>query len=60
MSEEQAEAFDFIHFVAEKHGLTMSLDLGDILLFNNLGVLHGRNDFADAPAGDKRRHILRL
>ncbi|KAI1251996.1 hypothetical protein MGN70_006568 [Eutypa lata] len=60
MTEEQAEAFDLIHFVAEKHGLAMSLGPGDILLFNDLGVLHGRNNLRDAHTVYKRRHILRL
>lgn len=41
MTEEQAEAFDLIHFVAEKHGLAMSLGPGDILLFNNC---HGTDE----------------
>ncbi|KAF2761734.1 Clavaminate synthase-like protein [Pseudovirgaria hyperparasitica] len=60
MSEEQAEALDMIHYVAEETGITMSLKPGDMLLYNNLGVLHGRNAFTDAEVGDHRRHILRL
>ncbi|KAL4789302.1 hypothetical protein BDV19DRAFT_395184 [Aspergillus venezuelensis] len=47
MSEAQAEAIDMIHFHGEKHGLTMTLQRGDMLLFNNFALLHGRNAFAD-------------
>jgi hypothetical protein len=63
MSESQAEALDLVHWVAEKHGLVMRLDPGDVLLYNNLALLHGRNAFTDSNAGNTmkgRRHILRL
>lgn len=60
MSEEQAEALDMVHYVAEDHGLTMTLDPGDMLFYNNLAVLHGRTAFKDADTGDHRRHIIRL
>jgi len=61
MTEEQAEALDAVHYAAEECGITMTLDPGDILLYNNLGVLHGRNAFNDdAQSGEHRRHILRL
>ena len=63
MSESQAEALDLVHWVAEKHGMVMRLDPGDVLLYNNLALLHGRNTFTDGNAGNTvkgRRHILRL
>ncbi|KAJ4367026.1 hypothetical protein N0V83_007556 [Neocucurbitaria cava] len=60
MSEEQAEALDMVHYVAEEHGIAMTLDPGDVLLYNNLAVLHGRNAFTDVETGDHRRHIMRL
>ena len=53
-----------VHFVAEKHGMRMRLERGDILLYNNLAVLHGREAFRDVETGNigeaRRRHILRL
>jgi hypothetical protein len=64
MTETQAEALDLVHWVAEKHGMVMRLNPGDVLLYNNLALLHGRNAFTDK--GEKegelkgRRHILRL
>jgi hypothetical protein len=60
MTEEQAEALDMVHYIAEEHGITMTLKSGDMLFYNNLAVLHGRNAFTDAETGDHRRHILRL
>ncbi|PSN59647.1 Clavaminate synthase-like protein, partial [Corynespora cassiicola Philippines] len=60
MSEEEAEALDMVHYIAEDHGLTMSLRPGDMLFYNNLAVLHGRNAFTNNETGTHRRHILRL
>ncbi|CAO2655440.1 Nn.00g105040.m01.CDS01 [Neocucurbitaria sp. VM-36] len=60
MSEEQAEALDMVHYIAEEHGIVMTLEPGDMLFYNNLAVLHGRNAFTDTDTGDHRRHIIRL
>ena len=64
MSEEQAEALDMVHFLAEKHGMRARLERGDILLYNNLAVLHGREAFRDVEpdmaSEARRRHIMRL
>ncbi len=60
MSEAQAEALDLVHYVAEAQGLTLALHPGDILLNNNLSVMHGRRAFDDAPTNGQRRHIMRL
>jgi Taurine catabolism dioxygenase TauD, TfdA family len=60
MTEEQAEALDVVHYTAEKHGITMTLKQGDMIFYNNLAVLHGRNAFKDAEARGRQRHILRL
>ena len=64
MTEEQAEALDLVHFIAEEHGMRARLERGDILLYNNLALLHGREAFRDVEpdmSGEaRRRHILRL
>jgi len=60
MTEAQAEALDMVHFVGEKHGVEMKLDPGDMLLYNNLALLHGRKAFTDVNVGEHKRHILRL
>jgi hypothetical protein len=60
MTEAQAEALDMVHFIGKKHGLTVTLGRGDMLLYNNLALLHGRNSFTDAQCDKHKRHILRL
>ncbi|KAL2869466.1 TauD/TfdA family dioxygenase [Aspergillus lucknowensis] len=63
MTEAQAEAIDMIHYLGEKHGLTVKLERGDMLLYNNLALLHGRNGFTDVPTVEgegQKRHVLRL
>jgi hypothetical protein len=60
MTEAQAEAIDMIHALGEKHGLTVKLQPGDMLLYNNLALLHGRNAFTDIPVDGQKRHVLRL
>ena len=60
MTEVQAEALDVVHFTAEKHSLKVLLQRDDMVLYNNLAVLHGREAFADPKMSDNGRHILRL
>lgn len=58
ITEAQAEALDAVHFGALKHSLKMRLDKGDMLLVNNLAVLHSRTAFQDSETN--KRHALRL
>ena len=60
MTEAQAEALDMIHFFAEKHTIVVKSEPGDILLCNNLALLHGRKAFTDAASDNHKRHIMRL
>ncbi|SLM34574.1 Taurine catabolism dioxygenase TauD/TfdA [Lasallia pustulata] len=60
MTEAQAEALDMVHFIAEKHAIVVKSEPGDILLCNNLALLHGRKAFSDAASDNRRRHIIRL
>jgi hypothetical protein len=60
MTEIQAEALDAVHFLAQEHALELRLQRGDMLLLNNFAMLHARSAFADDPAKDRRRHLLRL
>ncbi|KAL1836996.1 hypothetical protein VTJ49DRAFT_4399 [Mycothermus thermophilus] len=60
MTELQAEALDAVHFLAKEHALELRLQRGDMLLINNFAALHARASFADDPARDRRRHLLRL
>lgn len=60
MTEAQAEALDLVHFVAEKHSIEVKSEPGDMLLCNNLALLHGRKAFTDATPNDHKRHVMRL
>lgn len=49
-----------VHFTAEKHGVTFTMSSGDMVFYNNLAVLHGRNAFEDSAGKSGKRHIMRL
>ena len=46
-----------MHFVAEECALTLRLKRGDVLFWNNLGLLHCRNGFTDST--EHKRHLIR-
>ncbi|KAJ5774087.1 hypothetical protein N7457_008983 [Penicillium paradoxum] len=55
----QCEALDAVHFAAVEATHTIQYQEGDLLIFNNRRILHGRNAFADT--GDTgQRHMVRL
>ncbi|KAF2714164.1 Clavaminate synthase-like protein [Pleomassaria siparia CBS 279.74] len=58
ITEAQAEALDTLHFLAEKHALTLDFQKGDIQFANNLSIFHARKGFTNAPG--KERHLVRL
>jgi hypothetical protein len=58
LTNEQVEALNLVHFVAEEHALTIKLGKGDIMFWNNLGLLHCRNGFTDST--EHKRHLIRL
>lgn len=49
-----------VHFTAEKHELKVPLQCGDMMLYNNLAILHGREAFLGLKTSKNGRHILRL
>ncbi|KAL9107069.1 MAG: hypothetical protein Q9227_008015 [Pyrenula ochraceoflavens] len=70
LTEAQAEALDAVHFIAEKHALRLSYQPGDLIVVNNLALLHARSAFRNsdntvATSGEmssstNQRHLLRL
>ena len=58
MTEIQAEALDMVHFIAEKHQLSIQLQRGDIELINNFALFHARRGFVDDASSC--RHMMRL
>lgn len=55
----QCEALDAVHFAAEEVSHKIKYQEGDLLLFNNRRILHGRDAFTDAAEGSQR-HMLRF
>lgn len=58
LSDAQIEALDTIQSIAEGVSLTLRLSKGDILFWNNRGLLHCRKGFTDTPG--HKRHLLRV
>jgi hypothetical protein len=55
----QCEALDAVHFAAAEAAHKIQYREGDLLLFNNRRILHGRDGFTDA-GGAGQRHMVRL
>ena len=49
ITEAQAEARDTLHFLAEKHAVSLDFHKGDIQFANNLSIFHARGGFKDSP-----------
>lgn len=50
-----------VHFAAVENQLSISAERGDIILVNNLAVMHAREAFVDgAPGTAQQRHVMRL
>ncbi|KAF1956500.1 Clavaminate synthase-like protein [Byssothecium circinans] len=58
ITEAQAEALDALHFLAEKHALSLDFQKGDIQFVNNLSIFHARDGFTNSP--ERQRHLVRL
>jgi hypothetical protein len=58
ITEAQAEALDTLHFLAEKHALSLDFQKGDIQFVNNLSIFHARDGFKNTA--EKQRHLVRL
>ncbi|KAG9239331.1 hypothetical protein BJ875DRAFT_365839 [Amylocarpus encephaloides] len=52
------EAMNAVHFAADHHALSIKLQAGDILFWNNLALMHGRRGFTDSA--EEKRHLIRL
>lgn len=47
-----------VQMVAEKQALVLNLEPGEMVFWNNLGLLHSRNGFTDTAT--QKRHLIRL
>lgn len=64
LTEAQLGALKVLNDLAEKHAFSVKAEAGDILLINNLAVLHKRDSYIDDDEADdeaaKRRWLMRL
>lgn len=62
LTDAQIEALDLLDRLCASPELRVSfrMQAGDLLLVNNLAVLHARTQFEDHPQIGKRRHMVRL
>ncbi len=62
LSDAQVEALDLFDRLAASPELRLSFRMqpGDLLLVNNLVVLHARTQFLDHPEAERKRHMVRL
>ncbi len=62
LSAAEKDALELVNTVANRPELCFEMDLrpGDIQFLNNRLILHGRNDYEDAPELDEKRLMLRL
>jgi hypothetical protein len=62
LTERQIAAMDLFDAIAAapENQVTFRLAQGDLVLVNNLCVLHARHRFVDAEQPDEMRHLLRL
>lgn len=58
LTQAQVEALDLIESIADRSAFVLDLEPGDILFWNNLGLLHSRNGFTDTAT--EKRHLVRL
>jgi hypothetical protein len=60
LSPKQVEALDLVQSLAMKFAIKVRLEAGDILAFNNLGMVHARDSFVDDQSSGQKRHLLRI
>ncbi len=56
----QAEALDMLDALAEELHYDMAFEPGDIQFLHNHVIAHGRTEYQDWPAPERKRHLLRL
>lgn len=56
----QRAALDALHYAAMAHATEITLEPGDVVFFNNLGMMHARDGFVDDEERGFKRHLLRL
>ena len=60
LTDTQRQALDALHSLAMRRAVSIQLQPGDIIFFNNLTMLHARDAFVDNESKGRKRHLLRL
>ena len=60
LSNVQLEALDLLQSTASAVAIKLRFQPGDLLAFNNHGMMHARDAFIDQEGSGQKRHLLRL
>ncbi|RSL60477.1 hypothetical protein CEP54_006710 [Fusarium duplospermum] len=60
LSPQQEAALKILADTARRHSLQLDTEAGDLVLVNNLSIMHARDAFDDDELSGEVRHILRL
>ena len=60
LTNQQLEALELLQSVASDVSISFRFQQGDMLAFNNLGMMHARSSFVDDERSGHKRHLLRL
>ncbi|MCJ1282520.1 hypothetical protein MMC26_001843 [Xylographa opegraphella] len=60
LTSQQLEALELLQSVASDVAISFRFQQGDMLVFNNLGMMHARSSFIDQEHSGHKRHLLRL
>lgn len=57
ITEEQAEILDGLHFLAQEHAFTLSMQKGDMQFVNDFSIMHARTAYTDDA---QQRYVVSL
>ena len=60
ITSQQLAALDELQRIAMRQAITIDFRPGNLLLFNNLRLMHARDAFIDDRAAGRKRHLMRL
>lgn len=49
-----------MQFLAEKNSVALPMEKGDLILINDMTILHGREGYDDAENTTAKRHLLKM
>ena len=56
----QVEALNAVQFLAEKNAVPLPIKKGDLILINDMAILHGREGYNDTENATAKRNLLKM